>query len=90
MESIHDISKGFLTYYDSQDITDHHCSVDVIKFYSNHLAVHLNTLKERLLEEYQKMYELEEMPTARFTRPQATVTPAVPPIAQPAASETFG
>ena len=30
------------------------------------------------------------MPTARVTRPQATVTPAVPPIAQPAASETFG
>ena len=29
------------------------------------------------------------MPTARVTRPQATVTPAVPPTTQPTASETF-
>ena len=30
------------------------------------------------------------MPTACVTRPQATVTPDVPPIAQPTASENFG
>ena len=35
-------------------------------------------------------YEIEEMPTARVTRPQATATSAVPPHAQPALSETFG
>ena len=29
------------------------------------------------------------MPNARVTRPQATVTPAVPPTTQPPASETF-
>ena len=79
VESIHDISKRFLTYNDRHDITAHQCSVDVIKLYSDHLAVHLNALKERLLEEYQKMYELEELPTARVTRPQATVTSTVPP-----------
>ena len=90
MESIHDIFKVFLTYDDRQDITAHQCSVDVIKLYRNHLALHLNALKERLLEEYQKRYELEEMPTALVTRPQATDTSSVPPIAPPAASETFG
>ena len=90
VESIHNISKGFLAYDDRHDITAHQCSVDVIELNSNPLAVHLTDSKESLLEKYQKLYELEEMPTARVTRPQATVTPAVPPIAQPAASETFG
>ena len=86
VESIHDISEGFLTYDDRQDITAHQCSVDVIELYSNHLGVHLNASKERLLEEYQKRYELEEMPTAPVNRPQATVTPAAPPTSQPDAS----
>ena len=90
MESIHNISEGFLTYDDCQNITAHQCSVGIIDFYSDNLDVHLNALKERLLEEYQKMYELEEMPTARVTRPQATDTSSVPPNAPPAASETFG
>ena len=45
--------------------------------------------KERLLEEYQRKYELEEMPTARVTHPQATATSAVPTHAQPAPIETF-
>ena len=58
--------------------------------YSNHFAVHLNASKERLLEEYQKRYEIEEMPTARITRHQATATPAVSLIAPPAASENYG
>ena len=44
-ESIHDISKGFLTYDDRHNITDHQLSVDVIKLYSNHLAVQILTLK---------------------------------------------
>ena len=89
MESIHDISKGFLTYDDRQNINTHQCSVDVIELYRNHIDVHLNASKERLLKEYQKRYELEEMPTARVTRPHATDTSSVPPNAPPAASETF-
>ena len=31
VESIHDISKGFLTYDDRQDITAHQCSVDLVE-----------------------------------------------------------
>ena len=34
VESIHDISEGFITYYDRQDITAHQCSVDLIKLYT--------------------------------------------------------
>ena len=52
LESIHDIYEGFLTYDDSQDINAHQVLVDVIDLYSNNIAVHLNALKERLLEEY--------------------------------------
>ena len=74
VESIHDISKGFLTYDDRHDITTHQCSVDVIELYSDHIAVHLIVSNERLLVECQKRYEPKEMPTARVTRPQATVT----------------
>ena len=58
VESIHDISEGFLTYDDRQDITAHQCSVDLVKLYSNHLAVHLNASKENLLEEYKKRYKI--------------------------------
>ena len=36
-----------------------------------------------------KKYELEDIPTARVTLPQATATSAVPPHAQPAPIETF-
>ena len=64
VESIHDISEGLLTYDDRHDITAHQCSVDDIEFYSNHLAVHINASKERLLKEYHKQYDIEEMPTA--------------------------
>ena len=87
MESIHNISEGFRTYDDRQDITSHQCSVDLVELYSNHLAVHLNALKENLLEEYQKRYEIEEMTTARVTHPQVTATPAVSFIAPPASTE---
>ena len=48
MESIHNISEGFLTYDDRQDITAHQFSVDLVKLYSDHLAVHLNASKENL------------------------------------------
>ena len=58
--------------------------------YSDHIAVHLNASKERLLEEYQEKHEIKEMPTALVTRPQDTATSAVPPHAQPASIETFG
>ena len=90
MESIHDISKGFLTYDDCKDITAHQCSVDLVELYIDHLAVHLNASKDNLLEEYHKRYEIEEMPTARVTRPEATSTPAVSLIAPPTASENYG
>ena len=70
VESIHDIFEGLLMYDDCQDINAHQCLVDVIELYSDHIALHLNTSKERLLEEYQKRYKLKEMPTARVTRPQ--------------------
>ena len=82
MESIHNISEGFLTYDDRQYINAHQYLVDVIELYRDHIAVHLNASKERLLQEYQKRYEFEEMPTARVTRPQATDNLSVPPNAQ--------
>ena len=63
--------------------------MEIIELYSYHIAVHLNASKERLLEENKKKYELEDMPTARVTRPQATPNSAVPPHAQPAPSETL-
>ena len=90
VELIHDISKGFLTYDDLQDITAHQCSVDVIELYSDHIDVHFVVSKKRLLEEYQKIYELKEMHTTRVTRPQATDTSSVPTNAPPPLSETFG
>ena len=90
VKSIHDISEGFLTFDDRHDITAHQCSVDLIELYSDHLAVQIVASKERLINKYQKRYELEEMPTARVSRPQATDTSSVSPIAQPAASENVG
>ena len=51
VESIHNISKGFLTYDDCQNINTHQCLVDFIKLYSDHIAVHINAPKERLLKE---------------------------------------
>ena len=45
VESIHDISKGFLTYNDRQYINAHQCLVDVIELYSDHIAVKLNASK---------------------------------------------
>ena len=91
MELIHDISEVFLTYDDRQDIIiAHQCLIDFIELYSDHIAVHLNALKERLLKDYQKRYKLEEMPTARVTRPQATDTSSLPLIAPPNVSESFG
>ena len=68
VESIHKISEGFLTYDNRQDITAHQCSVDLVELYIDHLAVHLNALKENLLDKYKKRYEIEEIPTARVTR----------------------
>ena len=50
VESIHDISEGFLTYDDRQDITAHQCSVDLVELYSDHLVVHLNASKDNLLK----------------------------------------
>ena len=54
VESVQDISEGFLTYDDIKDIDAHQFSIDIIELYSDHIAVHINTSKERLLEEYQK------------------------------------
>ena len=90
MESVHDISEGFLTYDDGKDIDTHQCSIDIIELYSNHIALHLNASKERLLDDYKKKYKLEDMPIARVTRPQAAATSDAPTPAQSATSETFG
>ena len=90
MESDHDISEGFLTYIDGKDIEDHHCSINIIELHSDHIAVHLNASKERLLGEYLKKYKQKDMPISRVTRPQAADPSAIPPPAQPAPSETFG
>ena len=90
VESIHDISEGFLIYDNRQDITAHQCSVDLVELYSDHIAVHLNASKENLLEEYKKRYEIEEMPTTRVTRHQAPATSAVSLPAPPAANENYG
>ena len=54
VESVHDISEGFLTYDDRKDIDTHKCLIDIIELYSNHIVVHINASKERLLEEYKK------------------------------------
>ena len=89
VESIHHISEGFLTYDYRQDISTHQCSVDLVELYIDHLDVHLNASKQNLLEEYKKRYEIEEMPTVRVTRHQATATPAVSLFTPPAASENY-
>ena len=89
METVHNISEGFLTYDDRKDIDAHQCLIDIIELYSDHITVHLNASKDRLLEEYQKKYKLEDMPTVRVARPQDTATSAAPHPAQPAPSETF-
>ena len=52
--SFHNISEGFLMYDDRKDIDAHQCSMDIIELYSDHITVHLNASKERLLEEYKK------------------------------------
>ena len=59
VELVHKITEGFLTHNDRKYIDSHQCSINVIKFYSDHIAVHLDTSKERLLEEYQNNYKLE-------------------------------
>ena len=51
MELVHGISKGFFDL----------CSINVIELYIDHLAVHLDASKERIIEEYKKKYELEKM-----------------------------
>ena len=79
MELVHVISEGFLKYDDREDIGAHLCSIEVIGLYNDHLAVHLGYLKERIFDEYNKKYELEEMPCARITFPLT---------ASPAASDT--
>ena len=58
--------------------------------YSKMVAVQLNALKDNLPEEYQKRYDIEEMPTVRVTRKHATATPDVSLIAPPAATENYG
>ena len=49
VESVHDISEVLLTYDDRKDINAPQCSIDIIELYSDHITVHLNASKERLL-----------------------------------------
>ena len=74
VKSVHDISEVLLTYDDRKDIDTHQCSIDIIEFYSGHIAVHLNASKEMLFKEYKKKYELKYMPTTRVTSSQAAST----------------
>ena len=69
VELVHGISEGFLAYDDRKDIDAHLCLIDVIELYSAHLAVHLETSKEIIFEEYKKTYELVEITRTRVTRP---------------------
>ena len=74
MESVHDTSKGFLTYYDRKDIDSHHCLIEIIELYSNHITVHINASNERLLEEYTKntnltIFLLHASPSPRLQPP---------------------
>ena len=62
LESVHKISEGFLTYNDRKDINDHQCSIEVIQFYSDYLAVHLDASKNRLLKEYKKNTKSKKSP----------------------------
>ena len=50
VESVHDISEGFLMYDYRKDINAHQCSIGVIEFYTNHLSVNLDNSKEIILE----------------------------------------
>ena len=62
----------------------------VIELYSNHLAIHIEASKERILKETKKKYEIEEMPRARVTCPLTSEISATPPSAYPSQSENFG
>ena len=90
VELVHGISEGFLKYDDREDIGAHLCSIDVIGLYNNHLAVHLGDLKERILEEYNKKYELEEMPCVRITSPLTESPAASDTPTHTANSKNFG
>ena len=79
-----------MTRDDRKNIDAHQCSIDVIELYSNRIAVYLDASKERLLKEYQKHYELEEMPCVRVTSFLAASTLVAPPPAQPAPSKNYG
>ena len=90
VELFHNIPEGFLAYYDRKDIDAHLCSIDVIELYSNHLSVHTDTSKERILKEYKKTYKPGEMPRARVTLPLAAAPAAATTSDHPAHSEKFG
>ena len=62
MELVHNISKVFLTYNDKKDIYSHQCSIDVIKLYSDHIAVHIDASKEALVKEYKKNTNSKKCP----------------------------
>ena len=89
MELVNGISEGFLKYYDRKDIGAHLYSIEVIGLYNNHLAVHLGYLKERIFDEYNKKYELEEMPCVRITLPLTAAPAAYDTPTHTAHSKTF-
>ena len=87
---VHDISESFLTYDDRKDTDFPLCSINVIKLYSNNVAVHINASKEIILREYKNKYKLEEMSRARVTRPLTAANSAPPPYDHLAPSENSG
>ena len=79
-----------MTYDDRKDINANRCLINVIKLYIDHLAVHIDASKERILKEYKKTYKPGEMPRARVTCPLTSDISATPPSAYPSQSENFG
>ena len=89
MEKVHNISEVSLMHDARKDIDAHQCLIEVIELYSDRIAVHLDASKERLLEEYQKKYELEELPCVRVNRPLSSSTSTAPPPYQPVSSKNY-
>ena len=90
LELVHNISEEFFTYDDRKDTDVPLCSINVIKLYSNNVAVHINASKEIILREYKNKYKLEEMSRARVTRPLTAANSAPPPYDHLAPSENSG
>ena len=69
VELVHNISEGSLTYNNSKEIDAHLCLIDVIKFYSDHFAVHLDALKIESSRSTIKRIKLRKCPGPALLAP---------------------